>query len=122
MSWIGRCIPALVVAIGSAMVPPLRASPVVDCPAMVRGQIDGLYRWMQEEQPQALATAIANQRQRFTPQLFELLERATALTPVSVWMRSIWASWSGVGRLTGAPPASKFRRLGSWALPRATRR
>lgn len=81
MSWIGRCIPALVVAIGSEMVPPLRASPVVDCPAMVRGQIDGLYRWMQEEQPQALATAIANQRQRFTPQLFELLERATALTP-----------------------------------------
>jgi hypothetical protein len=81
MSWISRCIPALVVAIGPAMLLPLRAAPVVDCPALVRVQIDGLYRWRLEEQQQAMATAIATQRQRFTPQLYALVERATSLTP-----------------------------------------
>lgn len=60
---------------------PLQAAPLVDCPLPVREQIDGLYRWQLQRQEQPGSLAIATQRQRFTPQLYRLLERADALTP-----------------------------------------
>lgn len=52
-----------------------------DCPPAVRAQIDGLYRWQLERQEQPGPIAITRERQRFTPQLFDLLQRAYALTP-----------------------------------------
>lgn len=60
---------------------PLQAAPLVDCPPPLREQIDGLYRWQLQRQEQPGSVVIATQRQRFTPQLYRLLERADALTP-----------------------------------------
>lgn len=66
---------------GLLLVAPLQAAPVVDCPPLVHEQIDALYRWQLQRQEQPGPMAIATQRQRFTPQLYRLLERADALTP-----------------------------------------
>ena len=53
------------------------------CPKGVIDQLDGLYRWQvqQMEPHQDPASALASQRQRFTPSLFELLLQARQLTP-----------------------------------------
>ena len=60
---------------------PLQAAPLVDCPPPLREQIDALYRWQLQRQKQPGSVVIVTQRQRFTPQLYRLLERANALTP-----------------------------------------
>jgi len=67
--------------LGFLLLAPLEAAPVVDCPPSVREQIDGLYRWRLQRQEQRGSLAIATQRQRFTPELYGLLERAAGLTP-----------------------------------------
>ena len=53
------------------------------CPKGVVDQLDGLYRWQVQrmEQPGDAVKALATQRQRFTPSLFELLMEARQLTP-----------------------------------------
>ena len=66
---------------GNRIMVPLRAEAEVGCPAAVRAQVDGLYRWHVAQQERAGAITIASQRERFTPQLFALLQRAYALTP-----------------------------------------
>lgn len=54
------------------------------CPESVVNQLDGLYRWrvQQMERQEDRATALSSQRKRFTPSLFELLQKASALTPM----------------------------------------
>jgi hypothetical protein len=66
---------------GNRITVPLRADAAHDCPPAVRAQMDGLYRWQLARQERSGSIAIASQRERFTPQLFSLLERAYALTP-----------------------------------------
>ena len=53
------------------------------CPKGVVDQLDGLYRWQVQrmEQRGDAVKALATQRQRFTPSLFELLMEARQLTP-----------------------------------------
>ena len=53
------------------------------CPRGVIDQLDGLYRWQVQrmEQRGDAVKALATQRQRFTPSLFELLMEARQLTP-----------------------------------------
>ena len=53
------------------------------CPQGVIEQLDGLYRWQVQrmEQRGDAVKALATQRQRFTPSLFELLMEARQLTP-----------------------------------------
>ena len=53
------------------------------CPRGVVEQLDGLYRWQVQQMDNSddPATALASQRQRFTPSLFELLLQARQLTP-----------------------------------------
>ena len=55
----------------------------VPCPKAVINQLDGLYRWQVKrmEQRGDAVKALATQRQRFTPSLFELLMEARQLTP-----------------------------------------
>lgn len=77
---------ALLAATLMAMTP---APAAASCPAAVRDQLDGLYRWqlqqqkLQENGRQSLEQAIASQRDRFTPGLFRLLQQAFALTPAA---------------------------------------
>jgi len=66
---------------GNRIMVPLRANEGLECPAAVRAQVDGLYRWQLARQERPGPMAIASQRERFTPELFSLLERAYALTP-----------------------------------------
>lgn len=66
---------------GTQIMVPLRADKTLACPEAVRAQIDGLYRWQLGRQERPGPVAIDGQRERFTPQLFSLLERAYALTP-----------------------------------------
>ena len=66
---------------GNRIVVPLRADAGLACPAAVRAQIDGLYRWQLARQEHPGPIAMGSQRDRFTPELFSLLERAFALTP-----------------------------------------
>ena len=53
------------------------------CPRGVIDQLDGLYRWQVQrmEQRGDAVKALATQRQRFTPSLFELLMEARQLKP-----------------------------------------
>jgi len=51
------------------------------CPTPVRSQIQALYRWHLQQQGPSADHTIASQRQRFTPELYQLLMRAQALTP-----------------------------------------
>ena len=53
------------------------------CPKGVVDQLDGLYRWQVQrmEQHGDAVKALATQRQRFTPSLFELLMEARQLKP-----------------------------------------
>ena len=61
------------------------AMPAADgpCPKAVINQLDGLYRWQVQRMDQRgdAVEALATQRQRFTPALFELLMEARQLTP-----------------------------------------
>jgi hypothetical protein len=66
---------------GNRIMVPLRVDEGLGCPAAVRAQVDELYRWQLARQEQSGVMSIASQRERFTPQLFSLLERAYALTP-----------------------------------------
>ena len=53
------------------------------CPKGVIDQLDGLYQWQVQRMDQRgdAVKALATQRQRFTPSLFELLMEARQLTP-----------------------------------------
>ena len=66
---------------GNRIMVPVRVDEGLGCPAAVRAQVDQLYRWQLARQAQSGPMSIASQRERFTPQLFALLERAYALTP-----------------------------------------
>jgi hypothetical protein len=66
---------------GNRITVPLRVDDGLGCPAAVRAQVDELYRWQLARQERPGPIAIVSQRERFTPQLFSLLERAYALTP-----------------------------------------
>ncbi len=66
---------------GNRITVPLRAEAEHDCPPAVRAQVDGLYRWQLARQERPGPIAIGSQRERFTQQLFSLLDRAYALTP-----------------------------------------
>ena len=61
------------------------AVPAADrpCPQGVINQLDGLYHWQVQRMDQRgdAVKALATQRQRFTPSLFELLMEARQLTP-----------------------------------------
>ena len=63
------------------------AIPAADrpCPKGVINQLDGLYHWQVQRMDQRgdAVKALATQRQRFTPSLFELLMEARQLTPTS---------------------------------------
>ena len=63
------------------------AVPAADraCPKGVIDQLDGLYHWQVQRMDQRgdAVKALATQRQRFTPSLFELLTEARQLTPSS---------------------------------------
>ncbi len=61
--------------------PMAEAAQGAECPEQVRFQIDALYRWQLERQQQSGPIQISSQRQRFTPQLYRLLQRAYDLTP-----------------------------------------
>ena len=61
--------------------PTTQAAQGAECPEQVRFQIDALYRWQLERQQQSGPIQISSQRQRFTPQLYRLLQRAYDLTP-----------------------------------------
>ena len=53
------------------------------CPDEVRQQLDGLYRWQVQrmDQPNSPTAALSSQRDRFAPELFNLLLQARQLTP-----------------------------------------
>ena len=76
--WLGAGVLAVVAAVAG---PALADAAALNCPAPVRAQIDGLYRWQLADQDRRPGLAIASQRQRFTPQLYALLKRAYALQP-----------------------------------------
>ena len=53
------------------------------CPTGVRQQLDGLYRWQVQRmnQPDGPTATLSSQRDRFTPELFNLMMEARQLTP-----------------------------------------
>ena len=55
------------------------------CPTGVRQQLDGLYRWQVQRmnQPDGPTATLSSQRDRFTPELFNLLMEAWQLTPTT---------------------------------------
>ena len=51
------------------------------CPAALSQQLDGLYRWQIERQNSHSPRDLSSQRQRFTPELYQLLQQGFAVTP-----------------------------------------
>ena len=72
-------IPLLTASLIAMAVPAADAA----CPQGVIDQLDGLYQWQVQRMDQRgdAVKALATQRQRFTPSLFELLMEARQLTP-----------------------------------------
>ena len=51
------------------------------CPAALSQQLDSLYRWQIERQNSPSPRDLSSQRHRFTPELYQQLQQAFALTP-----------------------------------------
>jgi hypothetical protein len=67
----------------SQLMPLLAAVAIAPCPAPVKAQIDGLYRWQVARQDRSGAIEIKSQQSRFTPGLYQKLRRAYGLDPAS---------------------------------------
>ena len=65
------------------LMPLLLVAAIAPCPAPVKAQLDGLYRWQVARQELRGPLEIASQRGRFTDELFQKLRRAYALDPAS---------------------------------------
>jgi hypothetical protein len=63
--------------------PLLAAVALTPCPAPVKAQLDGLYRWQVARQDLSGPIEIKSQQSRFTPGLYRKLRRAYALDPNS---------------------------------------
>jgi hypothetical protein len=63
--------------------PLLAAVALTPCPAPVKAQLDGLYRWQVARQDMRGPTEIKSQQSRFTPGLYQKLQRAYGLDPAS---------------------------------------
>lgn len=65
------------------LMPLLAAVALTPCPAPVKAQLDGLYRWHVAGQDRPGLTDITGQQSRFTPGLYQKLRRAYGLDPAS---------------------------------------
>jgi hypothetical protein len=63
--------------------PLLLAVVLAPCPAPVKAQLDGLYRWQLARQERRHPIDITSQRSRFSAELYQQLRRAYALSPAS---------------------------------------
>ncbi|MCP9933970.1 hypothetical protein KBZ08_08575 [Cyanobium sp. Candia 9D4] len=65
------------------LMPLLAAVALTPCPAPVKAQLDGLYRWQVARQDVSGPIELKSQKSRFTDGLFQKLLRAYALNPNS---------------------------------------
>ena len=65
------------------LMPLLLAAAIAPCPAPVKAQLDGLYRWQVAGQDLRRPLEMASQKGRFTDELYQELRRAYALDPAS---------------------------------------
>jgi hypothetical protein len=65
------------------LMPLLVAVTIAPCPAPVKAQLDGLYRWQVARQELRGPIEITSQKGRFTDGLYQKLRRAYALDPAS---------------------------------------
>ena len=65
------------------LMPLLLVAAIAPCPAPVKAQLDGLYRWQVARQKLRGPLEIASQKGRFTDELYQKLRRAYALDPAS---------------------------------------
>ncbi|MEA5401223.1 hypothetical protein VB734_14370 [Synechococcus sp. BA-124 BA4] len=65
------------------LMPLLAAVAIAPCPAPVKAQLDGLYRWQVARQDLSGPIEIRSQKNRFTDGLYQKLRRAYALDPNS---------------------------------------
>ena len=65
------------------LMPLLLVAAIAPCPAPVKAQLDGLYRWQVARQELRGPLEIASQKSRFTDELYQKLRRAYALDPAS---------------------------------------
>jgi hypothetical protein len=63
--------------------PLLAAVALTPCPAPVKAQLDGLYRWQVARQDLSGPIELKSQQSRFTPGLYQKLRRAYGLDPAS---------------------------------------
>ena len=65
------------------LMPMLVAVAIAPCPAPLKAQLDGLYRWQLAQQDRLGPIEITSQQSRFTDGLYQKLRRAYALDPAS---------------------------------------
>lgn len=65
------------------LMPLLAAVAITPCPAPVKAQLDGLYRWQVARQDLSEPIELKSQKSRFTDGLYQKLRRAYALDPNS---------------------------------------
>ncbi|MDM7953499.1 MAG: hypothetical protein QUV07_09850 [Cyanobium sp. CZS 25K] len=65
------------------LMPLLAAVALTPCPAPVKAQLDGLYRWHVAGQDLSGPIELKSQQSRFTPGLYQKLRRAYGLDPAS---------------------------------------
>ncbi len=65
------------------LMPMVLAVALAPCPAGVKAQLDGLYRWQVARQERSGPIEIRSQQNRFTPGLYQKLRRAYGLDPAS---------------------------------------
>ena len=65
------------------LMPLLLVAAIAPCPAPVKAQLDGLYRWQVARQELRNPLEITSQKGRFTDELYQKLRRAYALDPAS---------------------------------------
>ena len=65
------------------LMPLLLVVAIAPCPAPMKAQLDGLYRWQVARQELRGPLEIASQKSRFTDELYQKLRRAYALDPAS---------------------------------------
>lgn len=65
------------------LMPLLAAVALTPCPAAVKAQLDGLYRWQVARQDLRGPIELKSQQSRFTPGLYRQLRRAYGLDPAS---------------------------------------
>ena len=65
------------------LMPLLAAVALTPCPAAVKAQLDGLYRWQVARQDLSGPIELKSQQSRFTPGLYRQLRRVYGLDPAS---------------------------------------